>query len=246
MKNVYDNQSFFEYYQNTRSLEVNANNLIENPIMKSMLPDVAGKTILDLGCGDGNMDAYFLQKGAKSILGIDISQKMIAEAKRNYQNPNLDFRVLQMEDISSINQKFDIVYSSLAFHYVEDMDKLLSDIQNLLNENGILIFSQESPLSTSVVIDDPNMKNKMDINGKKYFLLSDYCNEGVRNNYWSGIQVTKYHRTYITMFKLITKNNFEIIDWVDSYASEEAIRLCEKYKHQKDKPYFTFYKLRKK
>ena len=60
MNNVYDNQEFFEQYQSMREDKINANNLIENSIMISMLPDVKGKTILDLGCGDGNMDIRFI------------------------------------------------------------------------------------------------------------------------------------------------------------------------------------------
>lgn len=60
MNNVYDNQDFFEQYQSMREDKINANNLIENPIMISMLPDVKGKTILDLGCGDSNMNIRFI------------------------------------------------------------------------------------------------------------------------------------------------------------------------------------------
>ena len=39
-----------------------------------------------------------------------------------------------MEDISKIEGKFDIVFSSLAFHYVKDYDKLTKDIYNLLDD----------------------------------------------------------------------------------------------------------------
>ena len=55
MKNVYDLKEFFESYQTMRENAINANNLIENPIIKSMLPSLKNKKILDLGCGYGNM-----------------------------------------------------------------------------------------------------------------------------------------------------------------------------------------------
>lgn len=245
MENVYDNSNFFEQYQELRSQEINANNLIEIPIMKSMLPQLKDKTILDLGCGAGAMDKYFLDNGAKSILGVDISQNMINEARKNIAVPNVEFKVLKMEDISQINQKFDIVYSSLAFHYVEDFNKLLSDIRNLLNDGGILVYSQESPLVTAPIFESRNPEKKIPINGKTYFLLSDFNNESVRNNYWNDVQVTKYHRTYATLVNAFIKNQFSIIEIKDSYATEETIRMCEKYKNQKDRPYFTFCKLQK-
>ena len=245
MKNVYDNPSFFQQYQELRAQQINANNLIEIPIMKSMLPPLKGKTILDLGCGAGNMDKYFLENGAKSVLGIDISQNMINQARQNVTSSNAEFKVLKMEDISSLNQKFDIVYSSLAFHYVEDMDKLLKNIYNLLNDGGIVVYSQESPLVTAPIYESENPEKKIEINGKNYFLLSDFGNESVRNNYWNGIQVTKYHRTYATLVTLFIKNKFTIIEMKDSFATKEVINICEKYKNQKDKPYFTFFKLKK-
>ena len=61
MKNVYDNKTFFELYKNMRGEKVNRNNLIENPIMKSLLPDLNGKCVLDLGCGDGKFDRFLIE-----------------------------------------------------------------------------------------------------------------------------------------------------------------------------------------
>lgn len=100
-----------------------------------------------------------------------------------------------MEDISNINQKFDIVYSSLAFHYIEDFDKLLNDIYNLLNPNGYLIYSQESPINTTFEPIKENSESKMIINSKFYYLFADYNREGVRHLIWNDVDVTKYHRT---------------------------------------------------
>lgn len=241
MKNVYDNEEFFKYYQDLRASEINANNLIENPIIKSMLPNLKGKSILDLGCGDGNMSAYFMDNGAKRVYGIDISENMINEANKLYADENRKFEVMKMEDISQINEKFDIVYSSLAFHYVEDFDKLLTDIHSLLNENGVLIFSQENPVESASIFNREDLKNRIDIDGKRYYLLSDYANEGERNNFWNGVQVTKYHRSYCTLVNSLIKK-FKIVEMKDSYASDEAIKLRDKYKYEKDRPLFLIVK----
>ncbi len=246
MKNVYDTSLFFEEYQSMRQNAVNANNLIEVPIMKSMLPDLKNKSILDLGCGSGDMDKYFISCGAKKVMATDISVNMIDCAKVVNSDKNIDYRVLKMENISSISEKFDIVYSSLAFHYIEDFNKLLKDINCLLNPGGMLIFSQESPINMATSKESKDDQNKIEINGKKYHLLHGYCNEGERQVFWNDTLVTKYHRTYATLVNTLIKNNFEIVEIKDSYASEEAIKLCPKYKYQIDKPYFTFVKAIKK
>lgn len=245
MKNVYDNSSFFEHYNRMRGDKINANNLIEIPIMKSILPSLKNKTILDLGCGSGDMDMYFIENGAKKVVAVDISKNMINEGKNKYNCEKIHFKVLKMEEISKINGKFDIVYSSLAFHYVKDFDRLIKNIYKLLKPKGILIFSQESPLVSAPIFLNEDDSKKVYIKDKQYNLLSDYCNEGERNNFWNGLPVTKYHRTYISLFKTLLKNKFEILQALDSYASQEAIDLCEKYKHQKDKPYFVFFKAKK-
>lgn len=245
VKNVYDESGFFEQYETMRSQEINANNLIEIPIMKSILPDVKGKTILDLGCGSGDMDMFFVNNGAKKVVATDISQNMIDKAKQKYNTDKIDFTLLSMEQIGCLQEKFDIVYSSLAFHYVKDFNKLIGDIYSLLKTNGVLVFSQESPLSTAPIFLEETDEKKIFLHEKRYNLLSDYCNETERNNFWNGIKVTKYHRTYVTLYNTLLNNNFKILTALDSYASEKTVALCEKYKYQKDKPYFVFFKAEK-
>lgn len=246
MKNVYDNPVFFNEYQSMRSEEINANNLLEVPIIKNMLPLLKGKSILDLGCGCGDMDKYFISKGAKKVVATDISINMINNAKEINNDKKIDYLILKMENISSIEEQFDIVYSSLAFHYIKDFNKLLSDINHLLKPGGILIFSQESPINTATTIEDNSIDNKVEINGKRYYLLHNYCKEGMRKTFWNNTFVTKYHRSYATIVNSLIKNNFNIIDITDSFANKDVIKLCEKFKYQIDKPYFTFIKASKK
>ena len=76
-QNVYDNNVFFEKYRSSRGNEVNFNDCIETPILLAMLPDLHGKTILDIGCGMGQHAKQYSEMGAESVLGIDISENML-------------------------------------------------------------------------------------------------------------------------------------------------------------------------
>lgn len=147
-QNVYDNKTFSVAYDKMRKDDKgrNANDLVEIPNFRKLIPNVKEKKILDLGCGYGENDKYCRDLGAKEILGIDISEHMIKIAEKNNADENIKYKVMAMEDISKIKEKFDIVISSLAFHYVKDYEKLIKDIYNLLNDNGILIFSIDHPL----------------------------------------------------------------------------------------------------
>lgn len=242
-QNIYDNEQFFKEYKEMRDSKINANELIEIPTIKSMLPDLKGKTILELGCGEGEMSNFFVEMGAKKVVGIDISQNMISEAKK-HQCENLEFKVLPMEEISSISGKFDIVFSSLAFHYVEDFFKLMQDISDKLKKNGQLIFSQEHPLVTCYIKPQDNLKY-IEKDNKRYYLTSDYNNIGKRLVDWNVEGVVKYHRNFETIFHALNRANLKIDDLIESKASKEAIEKVEKYKFLNDRPYFLFVKATK-
>ncbi len=80
-QNIYDNETFFEGYKALRDKEVNANNLFEMPALFSLLPDLTGKRVLDLGCGFGEHCMEYIRRGADRVVGVDISEKMLEVAK---------------------------------------------------------------------------------------------------------------------------------------------------------------------
>lgn len=78
---VYDKENFFELYQKLRSNPISLNEVVEKPTMLSLLPDLQGKKLLDLGCGAGEHLALYLSRGAKHVVGIDLSANMLKQAK---------------------------------------------------------------------------------------------------------------------------------------------------------------------
>lgn len=147
-QNIYDNEAFFEGYSKLRERDNNANILFEMPALFSMLPDLQGKTVLDLGCGFGEHCMYFVKMGAAKVVGVDISEKMLRVARKENNAPNIVYLRMAMEHISELDEYFDLVVSSLAFHYVEDFESLIKDCYDLLKPGGTLLFSQEHPLAS--------------------------------------------------------------------------------------------------
>lgn len=244
-QNFYDNNEFFSEYSKMRENSINANELIEMPTIKSMLTDLKEKEILDLGCGMGDMAAYFIKNGAKSVYAIDLSINMLNEAIKKNSLEGITYNQMALENIDQIDRKFDIVYSSLTFHYIEDFNKLISDISNLLNRNGVLVFSQEHPLTTAPIIKGKQNKY-IEINNKRYYLLSDYNNLSKRKSKVAGTKLlTKYHRNFSTIINTLISNNFTILEVKEPGANKEIVRLVDKYKYQDDKPFFIFIKAKK-
>lgn len=246
-QNIYDDVEFFNKYKALREedKEKNANDLIEIPNFRKLVPDVKEKKILDLGCGYGENDLYYKKLGAKYVLGIDISKKMIEKANENNKIEGIDYKVLPMEDISSINSKFDIIISSLAFHYIEDFNKLIKDCYELLNDNGYLVFSQEHPMTTCIKYTE-NVKNGYTYIDDKYFgLYSDYNRPGKRTKEWFDKEVIKYHRNFEEIINTLIDNGFVIEKILEPIPSENAIKNNPKYVNQYDRPFFLFVKVRK-
>lgn len=145
-QNIYDNEDFFESYQKLRQNKgLTANDLIETPQLFELIGNVKDKEVLDLGCGTGYNDRKLMEKGARSVLGIDLSTKMIEVANKENSLDNIEYKVMSMNDINKINRKFDLVVSSLAIHYIENYDSLCKKVYNLLNDNGEFIFSCGHP-----------------------------------------------------------------------------------------------------
>ena len=239
--NIYDNKKFFDNYINLRNDKnnISANEIVEMPAIYAELPDLTGKRVLDLGCGTGNNCIKSVELGASYVVGTDISKNMIDLANKNNKDKKIIYKNIAMENISSLNQKFDVVISSLAFHYIEDYDRLIKDIYELLNENGLLIFSQEHPLSTGTILNDAcNSSSKLKLGNKEYKLLSDYNINGPRVVNWLDGTYTKYHRNFSYLINGLINNNYKICKIVEPIASEDNIKINPKYKNQLNMPYF--------
>ena len=245
-QNVYDNEDFYNGYHDLRNSKVipSANDLIEIPQFFDLIGDVKDKKILDLGCGAGGHDRKLIELGAKSVLGIDISNNMIEEARNSTNSDKISYKVLSMSNLEEIHERFDLVVSSLAIHYVKDYDSLCKKVYNLLNDGGEFIFSCGHPMDSAVILNNIE-KRYLIIDGKKYFLLSDYNNEGIRKTHWIIDNVETYHRNISHYINGLIEAGFTIERVNESYATEEAIKLKPKFIEQRDHSYFIYFKAKK-
>jgi len=72
-------------------------------LLESVLPDLNGKAVVDVGCGTGRLSRFFADKGAH-VVGVDFSKEAVAIAKRLTSHSNVQFRVesvFDMEDVAS-------------------------------------------------------------------------------------------------------------------------------------------------
>lgn len=246
-QNIYDNGEFNLKYDKMRTEDpYNANELIEIPTMHALVPDVTHKRVLDLGCGYGTQCRKMVELGADYVLGIDISSHMISQANEQNKEEKIEYQVLAMEDLNTLNYKFDVIVSSLAIHYVEDFKRLCRDISNLLEDGGYFVFSQEHPMKTAMIPNKDKIESdKIYLEDRQYYLLSDYKREGQRSKTWYVEDVIKYHRTLSTILNILIETKFQIKEIREPIPSEVALKLKPKYINNYDRPYFLFVKVQK-
>lgn len=103
---------------------------------------VAGKRVLELGCGSGPGLGYFLAKGAIKVVGTDIEDRNLAHARQFYTGrQNLEFAVVDAQSIPYPDASFDVVMLFEAIYYVPDAKRFLAEARRVLAPGGVLLIS---------------------------------------------------------------------------------------------------------
>ena len=148
-ENKYDDPVFFEKYSQMERSKKGLKGAGEWSELEKLLPDFRGKKVLDLGCGYGWHCRYAAEHGALSVLGTDLSEKMLGRARQINSCERVEYRLTAMEDLEFDDSSFDVVLSSLAFHYVRDFQPLVGKISRFLKPGGDFVFSVEHPVFTA-------------------------------------------------------------------------------------------------
>lgn len=242
-QNIYDNEEFFDGYRKLRENPNSANVLEEIPAIMSLCPDFKDKKVLDLGCGYGDNCKRFADMGAKLVVGVDISEKMLKVANRENKLENIKYYNVDMINIDTLKERFDIVISSLAIHYVENLKDLVIKIHTLLTKEGILIFSQEHPLTTAPIKGASWTKDE---NGTLlHYNLFDYGKIGERKVSWFVDNVTKYHRTFSDIINSLISAGFTIESMIEPIPTQEIIDRLPNYINHIHKPNFLIIRAKK-
>ncbi|MDL2274178.1 class I SAM-dependent methyltransferase [Oscillospiraceae bacterium OttesenSCG-928-G22] len=206
-ENKYDDPKFFEQYASMARSKLGLSGAGEWYALKKMLPDFLGRRVLDLGCGFGWHCQYAAAGGARSVVGTDISKKMLAVAEEKNEYPAVvTYRALPMEELDFPAESFDVVISSLALHYVESFSDIAASVARVLTRGGTFVFSTEHPVFTAR---EPQGWI-CDGETRLHWPVDRYFSEGERDMIFLGEHVKKYHRTVETFVSALLSAGFAI------------------------------------
>lgn len=241
-QNIYDNDVFFDGYKKLRDNPYSANIVEEKPALFSLAPDLSGKAVLDLGCGYGENCAEFKERDASTVLGVDLSEKMLAVARE--EHPDIEFVRADMSDLSFLKGSYDAVFSSLALHYIEDFAALAKDVYEHLNPGGYFIFSQEHPLTTAPIAGASWSRDEA--GSVLHYNLTDYARCGKRSTKWIVDGVEKYHRTFSKIVNSLVDAGFAIEKMLEPIPTEETIERDPSWEKHLHKPNFLLIRAAKR
>lgn len=219
-QNKYDEPAFFAEYEKMPRSVHGLKAAGEWHVFKTLLPELRGKKVLDLGCGFGWHCRYAREQQADQVVGVDISEKMLRKAREWTDDPAITYINSPIEDLDVPGGGFDVVISSLALHYIESFAAVCHKVSRCLATNGAFVFSVEHPIFTSRGEQDWHY----DESGRPlHWPVDDYQAEGRRETSFLTDGVIKYHRTFSTYLNDLIAAGFRIKAVKEPGPSEEML-----------------------
>jgi SAM-dependent methyltransferase len=232
-QNIYDNDGFFAGYSRLPRSIHGLDGMPEWPTLRAMLPDLRGCRVVDLGCGFGWFCRWAREQGAAEVLGLDVSEKMLARARADSE-PAIVYRRADLERLDLPAASYDLAYSALTLHYLENLDGVIAAVHRALCPAGALVFSCEHPIYTAPT--KPGWR--ADAAGHKTWPIDAYLAEGPRSTDWLASGVIKQHRTVATYLNLLIQNGFTVARVEEWGPSHEQIAAHPEWADEVQRPPF--------
>ena len=153
-----------------------------------LLGDLRGKRVLELGCGAAQCSIAFAKHGATAI-GVDFSSAQLAYGRRlcDEEDVRVELRLGDMAELAFLRaDSIDLVFSSFAFQYVEDLNRVFRQAHRVLKVGAPLVFSLPHPAYFQIDddSDDPLV------------IRHSYFARGRYEFTWGGVNFSAFHHPF--------------------------------------------------
>lgn len=136
----------YDLWASTYSTESNPIKDFSNSLVEALLPNLSGKSILDAGCGTGHFCLYAQKNNVARIIGLDFSQAMIDQAKKNC--PKTRFYQCDLSALNVNEEPVDVILCALVIGHIENISIVFESLAALLKTGGQLILTDFHPAQT--------------------------------------------------------------------------------------------------
>ena len=240
-QNVYDDPEFFAGYSRLERFGAGWERASEHADLMGLLPDVAGRRVLDLGCGAGQLAHHLATLGAAGVVGLDVSERMLALARTRWAHARVTYQRTALEAADFPSSSFDLIVSVLVLHYVEDYRGLIARVAGWLAPGGVLVYSTEHPLYTGRL---PGEGWVRDAAGTRW-AVDRYADEGPRDEHWFVPGVRKVHRTLATLVNGVVDAGLVVERVLEPVPGEAWLEAHPQMRDERRRPMFLILRARK-
>jgi SAM-dependent methyltransferase len=182
------------------------------------LPDVHGLDVIELGCGTAYFGAWIKKRGARRVVGVDITPAQLATARELNLEYGLGLELIEAnaENVPLPNASFDLAVSEYGASIWCDPYLWIPEAARLLRRDGELLFMRGSTLQLLCTPDEGKVGERL-IRPQK----------GIRRVDWEDDDgtgpTTNFHISASEMFQLLRKTGFDVVDFRELYAPDEAV-----------------------
>lgn len=196
--------------------DANRVGLLDEVMLRSF-GDVAGKLILDCGCGEGRF-ARMLTKRSASVIGIDPTIALVQQGKLN--SKGVEYAIAIAEELPFQNAIFDLVASYVMLVDVPNIEAGVAEMARVLKPGGRIVASNLSPHSTA--LNRGWMKDKS--GNKLHFPMDTYNEERGDVVEWAGIKVINYHRSLEQTLGAFLRCGLRLVEFREPVPSKRAMQ----------------------
>lgn len=159
---------------------------------------------------------------------------MLTRARSETSSAAVRYERADLETVAIQPAAHDLIYSSLALHYLVDLVRLVSEVRRGLTARGAFVFSVEHPIVTC----STHQQFIADAEGRKHWPVSGYLSEGRRVTDWLAKGVVKQHRTLATYLNLLTNNGLSLTQIKEWGPTDAQIAAKPAWAVERERPMF--------
>ncbi len=209
--------------------------------MLEALGDVSGKSVIDIGCGEGRFCRLLSELGAV-VTGVDLTEALIEQA-RSVGSKRETYLVGDAEDLVEVrDDSFDLAVSYIVLVDLVDYSSSIREAYRVLRPGGRFIVCNLHPMRTAVKSVDGWISDR---SGKLFYPVDNYTEEGEREFLWMGGPFINMHRTLSSYVSAFLDAGFVVEGLYEPVPSDKQLAEHPEFDDELRVPNFIIYVLKK-
>lgn len=179
-----------------------------------VLPDVASRDVIELGCGTAYFSAWLRRRGARRAVGVDVTPAQLSTARQLDREWGLGLELIEAsaEAVPLPDASFDLAVSEYGASIWCDPERWIPEAARLLRPGGELVFMRNSTLSMLCHRDGGTASDRLQRPQRSLSRMQ-----------WTGVDAgVEFHPAHGDLLRLLRSSGFDVLDLVEIFASEES------------------------